>query len=238
MKKMNLFLLSFVFANAGMKAQSKLKVCLDAGYTYSVLHANLSNLIESKYSPRFGIGINLMGEYVVWKNLFISTGVSFLQKNYEFKRSGSYEGWYTKYTNDFLSFPLLIGGYILKDPYEDKGIWIKLAGGMYTDYWISMKRKGQYPVFAELQSDDTFKYEKASDSYDFKKNENQLSRFGYGLQGQAQVGFSFKRFDLYTSYNYQYGLSDINKSDININNNGTMSIRSYMLSLGCVYKFN
>ena len=238
MKKIKVFLLSSVFLGTGINAQNKLKVSIDAGYTYSVLHANLSNLIESKYSPRYGIGINLMGEYIVWRGLFISTGVSFLQKNYEFKRTGSYDGWYTEYTNNFLSFPLLIGGYILNDPHKNKGVWIKLAGGMYTDYWLSMKRKGQYPIFAELQPDDNFKYEKTEDSYDFKKNENQLSRMGYGLQGQAQLGYSLKKIDIYVVYNYQYGLSDINKSEIAINKDEKMATRSYMLSVGISYKFD
>ena len=40
----------------------------------------------------------------------------------------------------------MIGGYILNNPHESKGVWIKVAGGMYTEYWLNMKREGQYPV--------------------------------------------------------------------------------------------
>ena len=106
---------------------------------------------------------------------------------------------------------------------------------MYTEYWLSMKREGQYPVFAELQTDGTFNYTKASDKYDFDKNENQLRRLAYGLQGQAQLGYSFDKIDVYASYNYQYGLSDIKKN--NINNDQKATRDSYMISAGIAYKF-
>ena len=221
---------SFLFA------QNKFRIGLDAGYTYTVMHSNLSSLKDSRYKGRYGYGINLSGEYRVWKTLFISTGVSYLQKNYEFERTGTYSGWYSKYTNNFLAFPLLVGTYVFNDPHETKGVWAKLAGGMYTEYWLSRKYDGQYPVFGELNLDGTNPYTKVSGTYDFKANENQFSRIGYGIQGQAQLGYSFNKFDVYGAFNYQYGLSDITKA--NSDKNQKMSTRSYMLSVGASYKFD
>lgn len=228
----------FSSASLGLFAQNqnKLKVAVDGGYTYTAMNANLSNLVDSRYTTRYGFGINLSGEYLFWKSLFVSTGVSYLQKNYQYERTGSRSGWFTKYNNDFLAFPLLVGGYILNNPHESQGVWIKLAGGMYTEYWLRMKREGQYPVIGELQENGNFNYIQVSDTYDFEKNENQLNRFGYGMQGQAQLGYSFKKFDLHAACNYQYGLSDINKSQAD--KNQKMTTRSYMISLGVAYKFN
>lgn len=228
--------LCLLSAGSSFYAQNKFKVGLDAGYTYGTLNANMSNLIDAKYVGHYGFGINLSGEYMIWKSLFVSTGISFLQKNYEYQRTGSRAGWYTKYDNDFLNFPLLIGSYVLNNPHENKGVWMKVAGGMFTEYWLSMKREGQYPVFNELQTDGTFNHTKVSDTYDFQKNENQLNRVGYGLIGQAQIGYNFKKFDVYGSYNYQYGLSDINKD--NEDKNQKMTRRTYMVSIGAAYKFN
>ncbi len=54
----------------GVFAQNRFKIGLDAGYTYSAMHANLSNLVDSKYTSRYGIGVNLSGEYMVW-NMFL-----------------------------------------------------------------------------------------------------------------------------------------------------------------------
>lgn len=223
-------------ASITILAQNKFKIGIDAGYTYSALNANSSNLVDIKYSNRYGAGINLSGEYIIWKSLFVSTGISFLQKNYKYERTGAHSGWYTEYNNNFISFPLLIGSYILNNPYESKGVWIKLAGGMYTEYWLSLKREGQYPVFSGLKEDYTFPYVKVSDTYDFKKNENQFNRFSYGLQGQAQLGYSFGKFDVYGGYNYLYGLSDINNT--NTDNTQKATYRSYMISIGAAYKFN
>lgn len=227
----------FLFAvSAEVAAQNKFKVGLDAGYTYSVLDANLSNLVDSKYSGRYGLGVNLSGEYIIWESLFVTTGLSYLQKNYLFERTGSKTGWYTRYNNDYLSMPLMVGGYVLNNTHGKKGVWLKLAGGMYSEYWLSMKREGQYPVFSELQEDGSNNYVKVSDRYDFDKNENHLNRFGYGLQGQAQLGYSFDKFNVYGAFNYQYGLSDINLS--NTDKNQKSSNRSYMISIGAAYKFD
>lgn len=225
------------FASKGLFAQKKLfKVGLDVGYTYNVVHTNLSNLVDSKYTGRYGIGVNLSGEYMIWKSLFVSTGVSLLQKNYEFNRTGTRSGWYTKYNGNFLSVPLMIGTYVLNNPYQDKGIWLKLSGGVYTDYWLSLKREGSYPLLGELLPDySNYTYRKVSETYDFKKNENQFNRLGYGLQGQIQLGYSFEKIDVFASYTHQYGLSNIYETE---NKEQKMSNRSYMISVGASYKFN
>lgn len=225
------------FVGENLFSQSKLKIGLDAGYTYSVLSANLSNLVDSKYTGRYGYGINFSGEYIMYKALFVSSGISFLQKNYSFERTGSHAGWYTNYNNYLLSFPLMVGSYILNNPYENEGIWLKLAGGMYAEYWLIRNWEGQFPLFSGINPDGSFNYTKASGKYDFNTNENQLNRFGYGLQGQVQLGYSFSnKFDLYGTYNYQYGLSDISKT--NTDKNQKMATRSYMISIGISYKFD
>ncbi|MCS4305389.1 outer membrane beta-barrel protein [Chryseobacterium sp. BIGb0232] len=234
-KLSKIFCLCLFSAGTVVMGQNKIKVSLDAGYTYGALNSDLSNLVDSRYTGRYGFGVNLSGEYMVWKSLFVSTGASFQQKNYKFERTGNREGWYTEYNNNFLTLPLMVGGYILNNPHETTGVWIKIAGGMYTDYWLRMGREGRYPVFNELQENGTFNYTQVSDKYDFKKNENQLNRWGYGLVGQAQLGYSLKKFDVYASYNYQYGLSDINMANDDKDRKST--IRSYMISLGVAYKF-
>jgi len=216
-----------------ISGQSRFKIGVDAGYTYSVLNADVSNLIDSKYKARYGVGVNLFGEYQIWNTLFVATGVSYQQKNFGFERTGSKEGWYTDYNSEFLQLPLLVGGYILKNPYEESGFWIKVAGGMYSEYWLRLKREGQYPVFNELQEDGSFPYTKVSDTYDFKKNENQFNRWGYGVLGQGQLGYSFDKINIYASYLYQYGLADIDNSNRDRSRKST--IDSYLVSLGIAY---
>ncbi|MDM1398641.1 outer membrane beta-barrel protein [Myroides odoratimimus] len=215
--------------------ENRFKVGVDLGYTNTSLNANISNLVDSKYNSRGGFGINVSAEMNVWNSLFVSTGVSYLQRNYEFERTGSREGWYSKYSNDFISVPLLVGGYLINNPYSTNGVWVKAAGGIYTEYWAKMKTKGQYPVFSELQPDGSFNYTTVSENYDFKKNENQLRRLSMGLQGQVQVGYAIDKIDVYLGYNYLYGLTETYKYDSPGNKKNTRD--SHMISIGAAYKF-
>jgi hypothetical protein len=216
-------------------AQKQFKVGIDAGYSYSYLNADVSNLVDSKYEGNGGFVTNVSFEWSFWKELFVSTGVSYLNQNYKYERTNYRDQWYTKYDNQFVSMPLLVGGYLLNNPYTDKGVWIKVAGGVYAEYWASMKREGQYPVFAELQPNGQFNYVTSSDKYDFKKNENQLKRFLMGLQAQAQVGYSFGEFDAYVGYNYLYGLTGIH--DYNTASGSKSTIDSHLVTIGAAYKF-
>ncbi|MHC5202752.1 outer membrane beta-barrel protein [Myroides sp. LJL119] len=217
------------------QTNSRFKVGIDAGYTNTSLNANISNLVDSKYESRGGFGINVAAEMNVYRSLFVSTGVSYLQRNYEFKRTGSREGWYSKYNNDFIAIPLLVGGYLINNPHTSDGIWVKAAGGIYGEYWAKSKVNGQYPVFPELQPDGSFNYTKVSEKYDFKKNENQYHRVSMGLQGQIQVGYSIDKIDLYLGYNYLYGLTDTYKYKSPGNKKITRD--THMVSIGAAYKF-
>ncbi|NAW52137.1 PorT family protein [Elizabethkingia argentiflava] len=235
-KKCKTLCFCLLSVGTGLCAQNRLKLDLDAGPIYSVLNTNRSNLTQIKDVGQYGVGVNLGAEYKIWKTLFVSSGISFHQKNFKIEGFERKEGKYTKETNNFLSFPLLVGGYILEVPQGNSGVWLKVAGGMYTDYWLTRKRTGNYMVFTELQEDGSFNETVVTEKYNFKENENQLNRFGYGLQGQAQLGYSFKSMNIYAAYNGYYGLSDINKA--NRDTDQETKIRSYMLSIGVSCKLN
>ncbi|WP_300491751.1 outer membrane beta-barrel protein [Flavobacterium sp.] len=225
-----LFCFYFFLSSIALQAQSKFKAGFDMGYTYSNLNANLSNLVESKYSGSYGFGASLTGEYAIRKPVFLKTAVSFLQKNYTFRRTGSRLGWYTKYYNDFLSIPFLVGVTVFSSADKSQGVWLKIAGGTYIEYLMRLQRKGQYIALTENR------YKKVSETYDFKKNENMLNRLGYGLQGQLSLGYSFKKWTFYGTGNYQYGLSDISMA--NTNKNMQKTIQSYRIAAGTSYQFN
>lgn len=71
---------------------------------------------------------------------------------------------------------MLAGAYVLGEPGKEKGLWIKIAGGMYNEYWLRMKREGRYPSFMDgdigigLDKVESINnYEQVSSTYDFKK---------------------------------------------------------------------
>lgn len=225
--------LTFILGLIQINSQNKLKVGLDLGYTRTAMHANLSGLIDSRYQSHYGFGVNGSVEYLIWQSIFMSSGISYLQKNYRFERTGSFSGWYTNYNNSFLNVPLLVGGYILKTDKDERGVSLKVAAGAYGEYWLRMKRQGRYMSVGGIPVDGVWGYEDVSDVYDFKTNENQLTRWAFGLQAQVQFGYQYKDYGFFVAYNYQYGLTDINKS--NDNKNLKMSPRMDMLSLGVTY---
>ena len=62
------------YLGASLYAQNRFKIGLDAGYTYSAMKTNLSNQVDSKYNSRYGIGVNLSGEYMIWESLLYLQG--------------------------------------------------------------------------------------------------------------------------------------------------------------------
>ncbi|MGI9580206.1 outer membrane beta-barrel protein [Chryseobacterium sp. RRHN12] len=231
-----LCVLLFSTGYTALSAQKKFKIGLEQAVTYTSMEANLasSNLSYSKYSPRMGVGVNFSAEYLFWRSFFIASGVSHVQKNYRFERTGKQKGWYTNFNNSFITVPVLLGAYIIRNPYKQEGVWTRLAAGMYREYWSSMRREGRYPNIGMLLPDNSYTYIRVQEEYDFRKNENQLRRFGFGLQAQAQAGYAFKNIDIYGSCNYQHGISDMNSIE---ETPQKMSTRSYIFSVGAAYKF-
>lgn len=239
MKKSNLFILALALLLAScpafMKAQKKLKVGIDAGLSQSILDADLSNFIDTKYEVGNGFTTRLSVEYNVYKELVVGSGLSFVQKAYKYKRTNNSEGIQTSYRNNFIQIPLTVGAYLINNPHHSDGIWIKLSGGAYYEYLTSIHRKGSYLVFAELGMDDTFAVAKVSEKYDFKKNENNFRRGFFGLQASAEAGYSFGKYDVLAAYTYQHGLTDIYKSRSAGIKKSTRN--SHFFTLGVAYKF-
>ena len=74
-----------------------------------------------------------------------------------------------------------------------------------------------------------------NETYDFKRNENNLKRNLFGIEGTGEIGYSFKKIDVFASYTYQYGLTDIYKAKTSSNRKSRRI--SNIISLGVAYKF-
>ena len=46
----------------------------------------------------------------------------------------------------------MVGGYILNNPHESKGVWIRIAGGMYSEYWLKAENLMDNILFSENYS--------------------------------------------------------------------------------------
>lgn len=240
----HLILSCLIFTSGSVLAQDKsespkppkFKVSFEAGVTNSNRDVNLDNQVDSYYDPRTGFGATVTGEYNFFKYFTASLGVSFQNKNYKFQRTETYSNWHTNYNTSYINMPLLVGGYLFNNPYKiQKGFWMKVAGGIYGEHFLSLNTKGTYPTFNGLQNDGSYTLQSVNEKYDFGTNMNHFSRWGLGLQGQVQAGYTLKKLDMYASFNYQKGLSDVTTYNRDKNNKDRML--SYMISLGVAYKF-
>ncbi|MEG0890122.1 MAG: outer membrane beta-barrel protein [Bacteroides sp.] len=227
-------LLGVVVSPSSVKAQ-KLKVGLDVGLSKSILSSDVSNLVNTRYDTKSGIATNVNLEYNFFGDFMVATGLGFIQKNYEYKKTDGITGTYTLYNNNFIAIPLNVGWYIFNNPYKKRGVWVKVQGGVYYEYLTRVHRKGEYPIFAQLQEDGSYVKTQISETYDFKKNENNLNRNLFGIEGAVDVGYSFERIDVFASYTYQYGLTSIYKAKTSSHRKSRRS--SSIISLGVAYKF-
>ena len=155
--------------------------------------------------------------------------------NYEYKKTDNITGTHTLYKNNFMDIPLNVGLYLFNNPHKENGIWLKVQGGVFYEYFTRMHRKGEYPIFAQLQEDGSYIKAQVNETYDFKRNENNLKRNLFGIEGTGEVGYSFNRIDVFASYTYQYGLTDIYKAKTSSNRKSKRI--SNIISLGVAYKF-
>ncbi len=88
--------------------------------TFNKVNQNLSNLAYSKYSDKSSYYVNAYVEYRLKGPFIVSSGVSLMQKNYMFERTGAYDGVSTKYKSSYLNLPLMAGVYLI-NPDKEKG---------------------------------------------------------------------------------------------------------------------
>lgn len=218
--------------------QTMLRVEVSGGLSMNSVRQNLSNLIHSRYIGKEGYFVNASVAYRFEDPLIITAGISLLQKDFEFKRSGPYEGVFTDYNTTYLNFPIMLGAYLI-NPYKEKGWKLSVAAGGYLGHWLDLKRKGRYQSFAGLEFDDVLKEEvfpwaTVEERYDFDTNENQLNRFDYGVQGEVKVIYDFSKYlGCSLGYTYKHGLSNIYKTNIN---DHPIYNRTSVISIGMSYK--
>ena len=89
-------LLGIITIPSSVKAQ-KLKVSLDVGISKSILSSDVSNLVNTRYNTQTGVATGVNLEYNFFKDFIVGTGLGFIQKNYEYKKTDNITGTHTLY---------------------------------------------------------------------------------------------------------------------------------------------
>jgi hypothetical protein len=148
----NCFLVILVLTSAYIKCNSqgkfvyedstrgRLSVGLEIGYSSNYLITNISNLSFTRYEPQGGYTVAIPVQYDLngWFALYSNPGI--IQKNYNYARSGFFEGIHELHKNTYVQLPLLgrfsFGGEKLKG-FVDIGV--------YGAYWAAGHISGSEP---------------------------------------------------------------------------------------------
>jgi hypothetical protein len=157
------------------------------------------------------------------------SGVSIIQKNYAWHRSGAYAAVSQSHTNLYLQLPLSLQLRIL----NIKRLEIHARAGLFGGYWISRKVEGSIPNvfdtgFSNTDNGKVVQYFYLS-SYTLKNHfdDDADNRFELGVQGGIQFRYAIAAPVLpVLNLNYYHSLTPIEKDGViqNTRVNATMSV--------------
>lgn len=232
-----LIIMIIVFGyNNNLTAQNKFKVSLSGGLNDNKVTYDAKDRVETNYTSENGNYIKANFLYNFHRKFSVQAGITYLNKNYKYERTGPYEGPYTKYDSKYINIPIMFGCKPLDFTLKDTKFDFEIFAGTYIGWWSSLKREGKQFIFAELQNDGNFPLEEFSESYDFDENEREFNRLDYGLQAEARLSYNiYKQIDIFLEYSYLYGLSDNEKSQVRKTSTYYYTTSNY--GIGVAYKF-
>ncbi|MCW3462858.1 porin family protein [Chitinophaga nivalis] len=219
-------------------AQAQLEVGVSGGYTNNYLRTSTGYRTFTKYDNRSGFVIGIPVRYHVNNWLAIQADPSYIQKNYEIKRTHFYDGIYQRNTISYIQLPLMahfsFGGKKLKG---------FLNAGGYAGYWAGGRIKGVMAnvfnsgpdipageqIYKYLQFNQAYEY---NEKYEFDSRRDR--RIELGLVGGIGVEYLLAdKFRFFVEGRYYYGLSDQQKNYM-VNQIPRYN-DTYVLQAGCLF---
>ncbi|MDX8552871.1 PorT family protein [Tenacibaculum sp. 1B UA] len=233
--KVFLLLFTAFLINSSLSAQSKFRVSFSGGLNNNDITYSASNRVNTEYVDEEGNYFKAGFNFKVYKHISIQTGLTYLNKNYRFQRTGTREGISTLHKSRYFNIPVMVGIQPLHKTLKNTKFNFEVFAGTYVGWWNSLKRESTVEVFGELDFDG-FPKKTITESYDFDKNENHFNRVDYGLQTETRLGYNFhKNLSLFLEYSFMYGLSDNQKEQLRKTSNYYYTTSNY--GIGISYNF-
>jgi len=126
--------------NAANRIRGMFSLGLETGYTLNYLITNISSLTDTEYQPIGGFSVAIPVAYALtdWWSLYSDPNLT--KKNYEYERTGSFQGVNETYTNTYLQLP-----FMARFQYGGKKLKGFVNPGFYGGYWLSGRVKGTMP---------------------------------------------------------------------------------------------
>ncbi|WP_435261979.1 hypothetical protein [Tenacibaculum sp. nBUS_03] len=235
--KERVFLLLFItlFTNHTISSQEKYRISLSGGANSNDITYSASNRVNTEYTDNSGNYFKAGFNFKAYKSISIQTGLTYIDKNYQYQRTGSREGISTIHRAKYFNIPVMVGIQPLQNSLKSTKFNFEVFAGPYVGWWNSLERESTVEVFGELDFGG-FPRKTVVESYNFDKNENQFNRVDYGLQAETRVGYNlYKDMNLFIEYSFMYGLSDNQKNELRKTSNYYYTTSNY--GIGVSYNF-
>ena len=224
-----LFLVAIV-CNLSLSAQNKVRVSLSGGLNDNDITYKANNRINTEYQNEGGNYFKAGVNFKIYKNISIQTGLTYLNKNYRFKRTGFLSDITSLYETRYFNIPVMVGIQPLANVFKNTRFNFEILGGAYVGWWDSLDRD------SSTISTSSIGITKVSESYNFDTNENHFNRVDYGLQAETRLGYNFyKNLSIFVEYSFMYGLSDNQKNHLRQTSKYYYTTSNY--GLGLSYNF-
>ena len=197
-----------------LPANAQYAISFGAGVDKNQLHTDISGIPYTREQSEYGIILNISVSWQAKNWLFLKTGMSYLQKNYTYERTGPYRGMYITFINSYVQLPLMAG-----IEYGNRKIKGFLQTGIYGAYWIRGKMKGKIPDIYNItdtidntgQLVETFKLASFNEKYNFDSRKDR--RFELGWTSGLDISYYLtQKSNLVLEVNYFRSLTDQQKN--------------------------
>jgi len=200
-----------------LQTRAQLSVAAEAGLSYNMPDADISNMTSARVRPGYGYAFALNFSKSISHHFSLQLLPGVQQKSFSIRRTGDLKGIYMEQRNTYLQLPLLLR-YRLNHP-AGKVYYYAEMGGYYA-YWLAGREIGEIPdifgissrVNSTGQREEVFQLEHYSAAHHFDDRVDRRDEWGWTAGGEVHYGFN-KRRELSLAIRYYQSLTSRQKSD-------------------------
>lgn len=238
LKPIKLIIILIIVMLFSKEAKSQWAIGIEGGYVNNHQLTDISNRVETNNQNGNSFGVGILAKYTFTKEwLSMETGLTFIQKNYSFVRTGKYQGIYENFINNYVQLPLGLSFRL----FNLHGFKTYIDAGMYFGYWASSYVNGVTPnIINVIYQKDGNNYQlvqaNASYSEKYSFDSRRDSRFEFGLYTGLTLAYDFyEKYGIFIRGRFYQSTTDQQKKYAT--NQIAQYNQSFFVSAGFMYTF-
>lgn len=238
-KKIKYLTILVIFMLVAQQAKSQWAIGIEGGYVNNHLLTDISNRVQTNNQNGSSFGVGILTKYTFKKaRLSFETGLTFVQKNYSFVRTGKYQGIYESFINNYVQLPLGVEFRL----FYVYGFKVYIDAGMYFGYWTSGYVNGVTPnIINVIYQKDGNNYQLVqgntaySEKYNFDNRRD--NRFEFGVYTGLTLAYEFyDKYAIFIRGRFYQSTTDQQKNYMT--NQIAQYNQSFFISAGFAYTFS